>query len=63
MKTRWSCRRCGLVQWRRAIKNDPKCRECKGVCLPLFKDNCNVCGRELINEREDDIGLCKACTG
>lgn len=63
MKTPWQCRSCLTIEWRRSIKHDPKCSRCRRGMDPVTPGRCNVCGRELINEAEDTVGLCKACTG
>lgn len=59
MTTRYQCWECNLIEW--SEKDNPKCQVCDKEMRPVSKDRCNACGRELIDEDEDMVGLCEAC--
>lgn len=61
LKAPHQCWSCDIIRWSSA--RVPKCPECKREMRLVSKSRCNGCGRELINEKEDQIGLCKGCTG
>ena len=64
MKEPYQCWHCdGNIEWRIIGEHQPKCSICnREMRGPVSKSRCNVCGRELINENEDRIGLCAVCT-
>lgn len=63
MKEPYQCWPCNLVKWFGALrKTTPRCPQChRPMDGPVSKSNCNVCGRELATEAEDEIGLCGMC--
>lgn len=63
MKQPYQCWNCdGRIEWRNPKKHQPKCSQCKReMDGPVSRSNCNVCGRELIDEHEDALGLCGVC--
>ncbi len=61
MSVKWphQCWQCNIIKWSSA--KDPRCPKCRSSMQIVTKSRCNSCGRELINQQEDDCGLCKVC--
>ena len=62
----WTCN--GRIQWAEPGADDdvrdwcPRCDMCGGeLSGPVSPGRCNSCGRELVNQTEDEVGLCAVC--
>lgn len=73
MKTRFICWHCdGRIQWdawvneydREGVpiaEHAPLCDVCHEELSNVGLSRCEVCGRELYTEDEDEIGMCDGC--
>lgn len=58
----YRCNRCWTFHWRKEIGKHPKkCPTCRSEMDRVSYNKCNGCGRDLVTEEEDSMGLCELC--